>query len=82
MKPGIDHLLGDGSLQKELRGRRLALLAHPASVTDGLGRSLDALMELPARFHDKQQNERAAPCRDCHSTQVFEKFIAPEIQNH
>ncbi len=46
MKPGIDHLLGDGSLQKELRGRRLALLAHPASVTDGLVHSLDALMAI------------------------------------
>ncbi|MBK8618868.1 MAG: radical SAM protein [Anaerolineales bacterium] len=57
-------------------------------TTEGYGiplselQNLDALMELPARFHDKQQNERAAPCRDCHSTQVFEKFIAPEIQNH
>lgn len=46
MKLGIDRLLGDGSLQKELRGRRLALLAHPASVTDGLVHSLDALMAI------------------------------------
>ncbi len=46
MKLGIDRLLGDGSLQKELRGRRLALLAHPASVTDRLVHSLDALMGI------------------------------------
>ncbi|MCB1596377.1 MAG: DUF1343 domain-containing protein [Gammaproteobacteria bacterium] len=46
MKTGIDRLLGDGSLQRELRGRRLALLAHPASVTDGLVHSLDALMAI------------------------------------
>ena len=46
MKTGIDRVLGDGSLQRELRGRRLALLAHPASVTDGLVHSLDALMAI------------------------------------
>ena len=44
MKCGIDRLLSDGPLQKELRGRRLALLAHPASVTARLVHSMDALM--------------------------------------
>ena len=46
MKFGIDRLLDETALQKELRGRRLALLAHPASVTDGLVHSLDALMAI------------------------------------
>ena len=40
---GIDRLLADGSLRKDLAGRRLALLAHPASVTADLRHSLDAL---------------------------------------
>ncbi|MEZ5562926.1 MAG: DUF1343 domain-containing protein [Gammaproteobacteria bacterium] len=46
MKCGIDRLLDEGPLQKELRGRRLGLLAHPASVTAGLVHSLDALMAI------------------------------------
>jgi uncharacterized protein YbbC (DUF1343 family) len=46
MKLGIDRLLGESLLQKDLRGRRLALLAHPASVTDGLVHSLDVLMAI------------------------------------
>jgi len=46
MKFGIDRLLGEQALQKELHGRRLALLAHPASVTAGLVHSLDALMAI------------------------------------
>jgi uncharacterized protein YbbC (DUF1343 family) len=46
MKCGIDRLLGEGSLHKELRGRRLGLLAHPASVTADLTHSLDALMAI------------------------------------
>jgi uncharacterized protein YbbC (DUF1343 family) len=46
MKCGIDRLLGEVPLQKQLRGRRLGLLAHPASVTAGLTHSLDALMAI------------------------------------
>jgi len=46
MRFGIDRLQGEASLQKELRGRRLGLLAHPASVTAGLEHSLDALMAI------------------------------------
>jgi uncharacterized protein YbbC (DUF1343 family) len=46
MKLGIDRLLGESLLQKDLRGRRLALLAHPASVTNGLVHSLDVLMAI------------------------------------
>ena len=33
MKFGIDRLLEDKILRKPLIGKRLALLAHPASVT-------------------------------------------------
>ncbi|HPZ46074.1 MAG: hypothetical protein RL702_2636 [Pseudomonadota bacterium] len=44
MKFGIDRLLADSQLRKPLEGRRVALVAHPASVTDGLVHSLDALI--------------------------------------
>ena len=47
MKFGIDRLLADASLRKELEGRRVALLAHPASVTQNLTHSLDALAQCP-----------------------------------
>jgi uncharacterized protein YbbC (DUF1343 family) len=43
MKFGIDRLVTEPALRKPLAGRRLALLAHPASVTRGLAHSLDAL---------------------------------------
>ena len=43
MKFGIDRLLEDGTLRAQLDGRRVALLAHPASVTRDLTHSLDAL---------------------------------------
>jgi uncharacterized protein YbbC (DUF1343 family) len=46
MKFGIDRLLDSPDLRKPLQGRRVALLAHPASVTDGLVHSLDALASL------------------------------------
>jgi uncharacterized protein YbbC (DUF1343 family) len=41
---GIDRLLEDRTLRAPLSGRRVALLAHPASVTNDLCHSLDALM--------------------------------------
>ena len=44
---GIDHLLADPALRRPLAGRRVALLAHPASVTADLAHSLDALAALP-----------------------------------
>ena len=44
MKFGIDRLLADPALRKPLEGRRVALVAHPASVTEGLVHSLDALI--------------------------------------
>src|SRR4028118_93150 len=64
---GIDRLLGDAELRRELQGQRVALLAHPASVTADLVHSLDALaatgLNLTAAFGpqhglrgDKQDN--------------------------
>ncbi len=44
---GIDRLIADPALRQPLRGKRLALLAHPASVTADLTHSLDALAVLP-----------------------------------
>ncbi len=43
---GIDRLIADPALRQPLKGRRVALLAHPASVTADLTHSLDALMAL------------------------------------
>ncbi|MFZ2030382.1 MAG: DUF1343 domain-containing protein [Vitreimonas sp.] len=43
MKFGIDRLLEDASLRAQLAGKRVALVAHPASVTADLTHSLDAL---------------------------------------
>jgi uncharacterized protein YbbC (DUF1343 family) len=64
---GIDRLLADPELRRPLEGRRVALLAHPASVTRDLTHSLDALaaagMKVTAAFGpqhglrgDKQDN--------------------------
>ena len=47
MKFGIDRLLADPELRKPLASRRVALIAHPASVTDRLVHSLDALAACP-----------------------------------
>ncbi len=44
---GIDRLIADPDLRRPLAGRRIALLAHPASVTADLTHSLDALAALP-----------------------------------
>ena len=46
MKFGIDRLIEDAKLRKPLVGKRVALLAHPASVTRDLVHSLDALAAL------------------------------------
>jgi uncharacterized protein YbbC (DUF1343 family) len=68
MKVGIERLLEERTLRKPLAGRRVALLAHPASVTRDLVHSLDALagagdIRLTAAFGpqhglrgDKQDN--------------------------
>jgi uncharacterized protein YbbC (DUF1343 family) len=46
VKFGIDRLLEEPALRKPLTGRRVALVAHPASVTSRLEHSLDALAAL------------------------------------
>ena len=64
---GIDRLIADRELRAPLEGKRVALLAHPASVTRDLTHSLDALaaagLNLTAAFGpqhglrgDKQDN--------------------------
>src|SRR5512143_78788 len=47
MQLGIDRLLEDAALRKPLRGRRVALLGHPASVTHQGQHTLDALAGCP-----------------------------------
>jgi uncharacterized protein YbbC (DUF1343 family) len=47
MKFGIERLIADPALRKPLAGKRVALLAHPASVTENLTHALDALAALP-----------------------------------
>src|SRR3982750_1246805 len=64
---GIDRLLAEPELRRPLEGSRVAILAHPASVTRDLTHSLDALaasgIKLSAAFGpqhglrgDKQDN--------------------------
>src|SRR5882724_3844454 len=43
MKFGIDRLLGEPALREPLHAKRVALLAHPASLTQDFTHSLDAL---------------------------------------
>jgi len=47
MQFGLDRLLGESALREQLRGQRVALLAHPASVTRDLTHALDALAACP-----------------------------------
>jgi uncharacterized protein YbbC (DUF1343 family) len=44
VKFGIDRLLADAELRQPLKSKRVALVAHPASVTADLTHSLDALI--------------------------------------
>src|SRR5215469_6740654 len=46
MKFGIDRLLSEPELRKPVGEKRVALLAHPASVNHHLTHSLDALADL------------------------------------
>src|SRR3954468_9489657 len=73
MKFGIDKLIADPKLRAPLIGKRVALLAHPASVTNDLTHALDALagcgdLKLTAAFGpqhglrgDKQDNMVESP---------------------
>ena len=88
MKFGIDRLLQDRVLQRALEGKRVALLAHPASVTSDLTHSLDALaalgtLQLTAAFGpqhgmrgDKQDNMVESPTFDdpIHGIPVFSLY--------
>lgn len=47
MNFGIDRLIAEPEQRRPLLGRRLALLAHPASVTATLTHSIDAIAALP-----------------------------------
>ncbi len=69
---GIDRLIADPALRRPLEVRRVALLAHPASVTRDLTHSLDALvavgLNVTAAFGpqhglrgDKQDNMMETP---------------------
>jgi uncharacterized protein YbbC (DUF1343 family) len=44
---GLERLLADPALRRPLAGKRLGLVAHPASVTRDLVHTLDALAALP-----------------------------------
>jgi uncharacterized protein YbbC (DUF1343 family) len=44
---GIDRLISEKSLQERLRGKRIGLLAHSASVTERLVHSMDAIASVP-----------------------------------
>jgi len=90
MKFGLDRLLDEPALRKPLAGRRVALLAHPASVTRDLRHALDALassgdVRLSAAFGpqhglrgDKQDNMVESPdYRDpVHGIPVFSLYGA------
>ena len=88
MKFGIDRLMEDADLRRPLAGKRVALLAHPASVTRDLVHSLDALsalddINLTAAFGpqhglrgDKQDNmiETADYLDPVHNIPVFSLY--------
>lgn len=73
MNFGIDRLIADPLLRAPLQGQRVALLAHPASVTANLTHALDALaavddINITAAFGpqhglrgDKQDNMMESP---------------------
>src|ERR1700684_4497756 len=73
MKFGIDRLIAEPALRAPLKGKRVALLAHPASVTANLTHALDALaacgdIKITAAFGpqhglrgDKQDNMIESP---------------------
>lgn len=47
MQFGLERFIQDSTLRAPLAGRRVALLAHPASVTRALTHALDAIAALP-----------------------------------
>lgn len=47
MRLGVDRFVADDGLRREIGGRRVAVLGHPASVTSRLQHTLDALAATP-----------------------------------
>jgi len=88
MRFGIDRLLAEPELRAPLRGKRVALLAHPASVTADLTHSLDAIaalsdVQVTAAFGpqhglrgDKQDNMMESPdfMDPAHNIPVFSLY--------
>jgi len=88
MKFGIDRLIAEPALRAPLAGQRVALLAHPASVTQDLTHALDALagcgdINVAAAFGpqhglrgDKQDNMIESPDFDdpLHGIPVFSLY--------
>ncbi|MDX2236691.1 MAG: DUF1343 domain-containing protein [Hyphomonadaceae bacterium] len=88
MKTGLDRLLEDASLRAPLAGKRIALLAHPASVTGDLTHALDAVaacgdVRVTAAFGpqhgmrgDKQDNMIESPdfTDPAHGVPVFSLY--------
>ena len=88
MQFGLDRLLADSHLRAPLRGRRVGLVAHPASVTTNLTHALDGLVQsndvlVTAAFGpqhglrgDKQDNMVESPdCVDArHGVPVFSLY--------
>src|SRR5215831_11908620 len=88
MKFGIDRLIANPALRTPLAGKRVALLAHPASLTENLTHALDALtacgdVKISAAFGpqhglrgDKQDNmvESAHSNDPVHGIPVFSLY--------
>lgn len=88
MNFGIDRLISDPALRAPLKGKRVGVLAHPASVTANLTHTLDALaacgdIQLSAAFGpqhglrgDKQDNmiETADYVDPVHGVPVFSLY--------
>ncbi len=87
MKVGLEVLLNDDALLKQLEGRRVSLVAHPASVTDTMEHALDALISrgvnITSAFGpqhglkgDKQDNmvETADELDPVHNIPVFSLY--------
>ena len=87
MKFGIDRLLSEPGLRTPLEGKRVALVAHPASVTRNLEHSLDALIAASVKVTsafgpqhglkgDKQDNmvETADETDPVHGIPVFSLY--------
>src|SRR3984885_6838354 len=89
MKFGIDRLIAEPALRAPLNGKRVALLAHPASVTADLTHTLDALadcsdIKITAAFGpqhglrgDKQDNMIESPdfSDPVHGIPVFSLYV-------